>query len=250
MSTRPCGPRLRNLARKPGWTDLLRHVTRLTVFVFCLSRLSRGPTIGRFITFEGIEGCGKSTHVELLAEALRQRRFRLLLTREPGGTEAGARLRDILLEPGVSLPPMAELLIYLADRVCHLQQVIIPALDTGQIVLCDRFADSTVAYQGFGRQLDLNLVKRWDEQSRAGLKPDLTILLDCPVEVGLRRINRRPQRDRFEREEHGFHKRVRDGFLQLAAAEPERIKLVDATLPIDSVHRTILSIVSERLQAA
>ena len=220
-----------------------------------------------FVTFEGIEGSGKSTHARLLAEHLRAAGYPVVETREPGGTPAGAAIRRLLL--GAVAPPLApltELLLYCADRTEHVTEVIRPALAAGRVVLSDRFSESTIAYQGYGRGLDLAVVRALDAHARGGLIPDLTFLLDCPATEGLRRIAGRrasPERggaapsgaaplelDRIERETAAFHERVRAGFRALAAAEPARFCVVDGAAPIESVHARIVAEAERRLAKA
>jgi dTMP kinase len=207
--------------------------------------------VGTFITFEGIEGSGKSTQIRLLFEHLKGREVDVKMTREPGGTVIGERVRGILLDPSTrGLIPRAELFLYAAARVQHIEEVIQPALEEGKVVLCDRFMDATVAYQGFGRGIPLNVVKVVNSLVAIELKPDLTILLDLPVEVGLRRARERNQADaasatsRFEDEDMAFHQRVREGYLELAAAERARFKIVPADQPIEKVAKQIQGIVS------
>jgi len=184
-----------------------------------------------FVTFEGIEGSGKSTHLRLLAAALRSAGRDVVETREPGGTPLGRSLRDLLLQPSATPPePLTELLLYCADRAQHVAEVIRPALAAGRIVLCDRFSDSTIAYQGYGRGLDLATVRALDAEAHRGLEPDLTFLLDCPPAAGLARAHARSGAgDRFEQEAVAFHEAVRRGFHALAAAAPERYRLIDTT---------------------
>lgn len=202
-----------------------------------------------FLTFEGIEGAGKSTQLLRLATYLRERGFDLLETREPGGTAAGTAIRRLLLGvDAVPLTPLSELLLLCADRAQHVAEVIRPALAAGRIVLCDRFSDSTIAYQGHGRQLDVALIQRLDATARDGLMPDLTILLDCPVAEGLRRAAaRHGTTDRFESEAVSFHERIRDGFHAIARAAPERVVVVDGTAETDAVHAAIITAVERRL---
>ncbi len=194
-------------------------------------------SVGLFVTFEGIEGSGKSTHLRLLAGALRDLGNDVVETREPGGTALGQALRALLLTPAAAAPePLAELLLYCADRAQHAAEIIRPALDAGRIVLCDRFSDSTIAYQGYGRGLDLELVRALDARARAGLEPDLTFLLDCPPAAGLARVHKRSgAADRFEREALAFHEAVRRGFHALAAAAPGRYRVIDTTAPAAEV---------------
>jgi dTMP kinase len=197
--------------------------------------------VSLFVTFEGIEGSGKSTHLRLLAAVLRAAGHGVVETREPGGTALGRSLRDLLLRPSVAPPePLAELLLYCADRAQHASEVIRPALAAGQIVLCDRFSDSTIAYQGYGRGLDLATVRALDAEARRDLEPDLTFLLDCPPATGLARARGRSGTgDRFEQEALAFHEAVRHGFHVLAAAAPERYRLVDTTAPTAVVGESI-----------
>jgi dTMP kinase len=197
--------------------------------------------VSLFVTFEGIEGSGKSTHLRLLAAALRTAGHAVVETREPGGTPLGAGLRDLLLTPSDTPPePLVELLLYCADRAQHVARVIRPALAAGQIVLCDRFSDSTVAYQGYARGLDLGAVRALDASARAGLEPDLTFLLDCPPDAGLARARARSGgNDRFEQEALAFHEAVRRGFHALAAAAPARYRIVDTVPPAAEVGERI-----------
>lgn len=206
-----------------------------------------------FVTFEGIEGSGKSTHLHHLAAHLRATRGRVIDTREPGGTAAGAAIRRLLLGPeAVPLTPLGELLLYVADRSQHVSEVIRPALAVGNVVLCDRFSDSTLAYQGFGRGLDLALVRALDARARDGVWPDLTFLLDCPVDEGLARARGRRGHaagDRFERQEVAFHERIRAGFRALAAEEPARFCILDASAPLDGVRARVIVEAERRLGA-
>jgi dTMP kinase len=193
-----------------------------------------------FITFEGIEGSGKSTQIGRLAERLRRRGAQVVVTREPGGCPIADAIRRILLHPDSSaLVPRAELLLYAAARAQHVDEVIRPALAQGKIVLCDRFVDATVAYQGEGRGLDANLIASLNDLAADGLLPHLTLLLDMPVEVGLRRARDRNSaadngEDRFERESLAFHDRVRAGYLKLARRE-KRFRIIDADAPVEEV---------------
>ena len=196
---------------------------------------------GIFITFEGAEGSGKTTQIRAAADFLRAAGREVVVTREPGGTPIADRIRAILLDRASDgLTPAAELLLYFAARAQHVAEVIRPALAAGKTVLCDRFADATAAYQGHGRSLDLARIAEWNAWATDGLAPDLTVLLDLPVEDGLTRARRRVSESggaegRFEAEDLAFHRRVRDGYLALAAAHPERIVRVDATGPADAV---------------
>jgi dTMP kinase len=206
------------------------------------------------VTFEGIEGCGKTTQLERLAAALGDRGHGLTRTREPGGTPTGERIRRILTDPETTaLTATAELLLYLADRAQHVAEIIRPALAAGRIVLCDRFSDSTLAYQGYGRGGDLSLIRRLDAAARSGVTPDLTFLFDCPVAVGLGRARGRPpasaSEDRFEREPDSFHERVRQGFLEIARSEPARIVALDGTRPPEETAAEVLAESLRRLGA-
>jgi len=202
-------------------------------------------TRGRLIAFEGVEGAGKSTQLRLVAATLRERDIPVVETREPGGTPLGAELRRVLMHLPDAVPtPQAELLLYLADRAQHVAEVIRPALARGAVVLTDRFSASTIAYQGYARQLDVALVQQLDAVARDGVSPALTVLLDCPVALGLQRAR---GDDRFHRETLAFHERVRAAFLQFAAESPELYWVVDATLPPDQVQQLVLAAVQRCL---
>ncbi len=197
-----------------------------------------------FITLEGIEGCGKTTQLKRLAGRLERLAIPFLSTLEPGGTEVGKKVRRILLDSrNKGLIPMAELFLYAADRAQHVEEVIKPALRKGVWVLCDRFFDSTVVYQGFARGQDSRLIKFLNEKATQGLVPDLTFLLDCPVKIGLARATARENRgqDRFERENLAFHRKVREGYLNLAGKSPERFVVLDGTVEKDVLERNIFS---------
>ncbi len=204
--------------------------------------------MGFFITFEGIEGCGKSTQLQRLAARLRTAGEVVLVTREPGGCAIADALRALLLDSANSaMAPTTELLLYAAARAQHVAEVIRPALDAGRIVLCDRFSDASLAYQGYGRGLDRPLIGELNRVATNGLVPDLTLLLDFPAEEGLARARRRnagsdgPDEGRFEAESLAFHRRVRDGYLELAATGP-RFRTIDA--------RGDLATVAARIDAA
>ena len=207
--------------------------------------LSRNPShdrspMGFFITFEGIEGSGKSTQIDLLRAALQQLGYAVIQTREPGGCAIADQIRSILLHPqNLALEPTAELLLYAAARAQHVSEVIRPALDNDKLVLCDRYTDATLAYQGDGRGLDRRLIAQLNGVASQATRPDLTILIDLQVVTGLRRALSREvalqdsSEGRFEREEMAFHQRVRDGYLALAEAEPARFVIVDGSLSIE-----------------
>ncbi|MFQ5880927.1 MAG: dTMP kinase [Candidatus Methylomirabilales bacterium] len=202
---------------------------------------------GLFITFEGVEGSGKSTQLRRLSAALREAGQQVMETREPGGTSLGEAIRSILLTArNGEMTPEAELLLYLASRAQHSRECISPALGQGVIVLCDRFADATVAYQGYGRGLDLTLIAAMNRMAAGGLTPDLTILLDLDPREGLSRVRERgqvpllePSLDRLEAEALEFHDRVRQGYLHLARQEPHRVQVIDAMRPEKAVAKEI-----------
>ncbi len=195
---------------------------------------------GTFITFEGPEGSGKSTHIQKLASFLRARGRKVVVTREPGGTDLAAGIRQLLLEGGEGLSSMAELFLYEADRAQHVAEVVLPALRKGHLVLCDRYTDSTVAYQGYGRGLSMKAVTGLNQIASQGVKPDLTILLDVPVERGLKLAHRKKKRhDRLERAGLAFHNRVRKGFLALAKKEPKRFRVVQQQESIEETQLLI-----------
>jgi dTMP kinase len=210
--------------------------------------LAKAP--GRFVTFEGIEGCGKSTHASRLRDALCADGLPVLLTREPGGTAISEKIREILLDPAhEGMDPRAELLLYLASRAQVVAELLLPALESGTIVLVDRYTDSTVAYQGGGRGLDFEEIRRLNAFAARGLVPDLTFLLDLEPAEGLGRITgvSGSGPDRLERETLEFHRRVREGFLALAEREPDRIVVVRTDRDLGTVSAEIRRIVSERL---
>ena len=184
-----------------------------------------------FITFEGPEGAGKTTAIAGIAERLRNRGESVLVTREPGSGELGTKVREILLDGG-SMPPEAELFLFLADRASHVRQTILPALDRREIVLCDRYADSTFVYQSVVRGLDPEFVNAANDFATGRLAPMVTFLLDIDPEMGLARIR---SKDRLDREPLEFHERVRSAFLNLAAADPARWRIIDGTLPAEQI---------------
>ncbi len=195
---------------------------------------------GKFITVEGIEGVGKSTNIEFLSALIEQRGFSVLVTREPGGTPMAERIREMLLEHGdEALPDIAESLLFFASRSLHVNNTIRPALEAGKWVVCDRFTDASRAYQGYGRSLGLEKINLLADWVHGDLQPDLTLLLDAPAEVGKDRAEKRGATDRLDAEEAAFYRRVRDGYLSLAAAEPERFAVVDASRDLAQVQAEI-----------
>jgi len=205
---------------------------------------------GRFITFEGGEGAGKSTHARLLAERLKAEGHPALLTREPGGTELGRWLLRLLAQEGPPLDHAAELLLFEAARAQHVTEIIRPTLERGDLVICDRFTDSTLAYQGYGRGLDLALIRKLNDVASGGLSPDLTLLLDLPPDLGLAREDHEGVSDRIGAEAVAFHERVREGYLALAKEEPQRFLVLDASLAVDDLSEVIRKAVSALLSRA
>jgi len=199
-----------------------------------------------FISFEGIEGSGKSTQTKRLAGYFRSKGQKVINTVEPGGTNIGQQIRELLLEPENHMEPLTELLLYYASRAQHVREVIYPAILDDTIVITDRFSDSTVAYQGYARGIDLKLLSRLNEIVNPDLKPFLTFMLDLDVEEGLKRNRKASKEDRFELETVEFHKRVRKGFLQIASEEPERIKVIDASRNPDEISEEIIKIIEEQ----
>ncbi|MBZ9666185.1 dTMP kinase [Pseudomonas chaetocerotis] len=205
---------------------------------------------GLFITLEGPEGAGKSTNREYLAERLREQGIDVLLTREPGGTPLAERIRELLLDP--SEEPMAadaELLLVFAARAQHLQQVIRPALARGSVVLCDRFTDATYAYQGGGRGLSIERIAQLEQFVQGELRPDLTLIFDLPIEIGLARAAARGRLDRFEQEGRGFFEAVRQAYLQRAEQAPQRYRVLDAGQTLAQVQADIDALLPSLLEA-
>jgi len=207
-----------------------------------------------FITFEGIEGCGKTTQIGLLSRQLEGDGHAVTVTREPGGCPVADQIRNILLDANNhAITPLTELLLYAAARAQHTAEVVKPALDAGAIVLCDRFTDATIAYQGYGRKLDLAAINQLNKMATGGIRPDMTLLLDCPAETGLKRaicrINSAPgaREERFELESLQFHQRVRQGYLCLAQQEPERFVIIDAAAGIPETEKAIAAAVRARI---
>lgn len=204
---------------------------------------------GALIAFEGGEGAGKSTQLHLLADRLNTLALPVCLTRQPGGTPHGRRIRELILQPVADdqLSARAELFLYLADRAQHVDTVIRPALQRGEIVLCDRYTDSTLAYQGYGRQLDIAELKHLNDRATGSLKPDLIFWLDLPPELGRQRILGREALDRLETEALSFHQRVRSGYAALAAADPQRWVRIDAAENPEAVAARIWTLFAQRL---
>jgi dTMP kinase len=205
---------------------------------------------GFFISFEGIEGTGKTTQARLLSDRLSDEGYDVIVTFEPGGTLIGSRIREILLLPDHrEMSAITELLLYNADRAQHLTETIIPAINESKIIITDRFSDATVAYQGYARGLDMALIESLDCLATRGLKPDLTILFDLDVETGLARNRGANKTDRLELEDLVFHLRVREGYLEIAKLQPERVCIVNAAMTVAEVHANVWEIVKERLKA-
>ena len=213
--------------------------------------------MGYFITFEGVEGCGKTTQIKLLSEFLTAHGRQTVLTREPGGCPIADKIRTILLDAeNCALSPLAELMLYAAARTQHVAEVISPALESGKIVLCDRFCDATVAYQSFGRGIDRSIIDSLNQQACQGVSPDLTVLVDCDPKLGLERARRRieassgPREERFELEALTFHQRVRAGYQQLANDDPDRFLIIDGSGTIEEIFAAISTQVSTRIPEA
>lgn len=206
---------------------------------------------GKFITFEGIDGSGKSTQLRMLANELRVRGFNVMPTMEPGGTPLGRRLREAFLETEENVAPLAELLLFAADRAQHVNFLVKPALAEGKIVISDRYADATFAYQGAGRGFSESIVNQVIELATGGLKPDLTLFFDLPIEKALLRTNSRTdageQKNRMDKETAEFYARVREAYLKIAANEPERFRVVDALGFTDEVQMRVVKAVTEFL---
>ena len=203
---------------------------------------------GRFITVEGIEGVGKTTNIKFIKTCFEERSLPLILTREPGGTVIAEQIRELLLaNQEEALHDDAELLLVFAARAQHLNQLIKPALLEGKTVLCDRFTDATYAYQGGGRNLSQSKIARLEQWVQGDLRPDLTIVLDLPVQIGMARVSQRGKPDRFERERHEFFERVRQVYLKRAGADPQRYSVINADQPLDKVQAEILSLLQHRL---
>ena len=201
-----------------------------------------------FITFDGIEGSGKSTQAILVEEYLSAKGLKVNLTREPGWGKLGELIRNVLLDDReITLDPFAELCLFCTDRVNHVKGYIKPKLDNGEIVICDRYHDSTLVYQGIGRDNERDLVAAMVMKSCLGVIPDITFLLDLPVNCGLQRIRARKNKTKFDSESVAFHKRVRDGFLQLCKQQPQRIKLINADRQVEIIAEEIKSVIDNKI---
>ncbi len=209
--------------------------------------MAGGVKRGFLITFEGPEGSGKSLQSQALADFLQQQGYDVVLTREPGGTALGQRLREALFAHAAELNPWAEAFLFLADRAQHTTQVLRPALERGCVVICDRYIDSTLAYQGFGRGLDLERLRLLNHLATGGLYPDLTILLDIDVQEGLQRRAGSAEWNHFDARRVAFHQRVRQGYLTLARAEPERWVVLSAQAPAEAIQARIRQVVMQHL---
>jgi len=199
---------------------------------------------GLFITFEGADGCGKTTQMKLLAEHLEKQGYEVVLTREPGGKGLGEKVREILLNYDGKVSDRCESFLFLADRAQNIDIIVNPAVETGKIVLCDRHTDSTVAYQGYGRGLDLERINKLNDIATNGRKPDLTFVFDIDTETSMKRVGK--EKDRMESAGLEFHNRVREGYLKIAQQEPERIKVIDATKSIEEIRKEVLSQVAKK----
>ena len=198
---------------------------------------------GLFITFEGADGCGKTTQIELLDKYLREKGRETLLTREPGAKGLGIKLREILLNYDGEVSPQCESFLFLADRAQHVDCIIKPAIKEGKIVLCDRHTDSTVAYQGYGRGLDINEINMLNNIATGGLKPDLTIVLDVDIETSMQRVGK--TKDRMESAGIEFFKRVRQGFMEISKKEPNRVKVINSSDTIENIHKQVVELVEK-----
>ena len=197
---------------------------------------------GLFITFEGADGCGKTTQMNLLAEYLKKQGYEVVLTREPGAKGLGEKVREILLNYEGEVSDRCESFLFLADRAQNIDIIVNPAISKGKIVLCDRHTDSTVAYQGYGRGLDLKRISELNDIATNGRKPDLTFVFDIDTETSMKRVGK--EKDRMESAGIEFHNRVRKGYLEIAKQEPERIRVIDASKSIEEIHKEVLETVT------
>ena len=201
---------------------------------------------GKFITFEGADGSGKTTQIEMIKKYLEGKGYECLLTREPGGSNLGNKIREILLHYDGEVDSLCELLLYMADRAQHVNTVIRPALERGQIVLCDRYTDSSVAYQGYARGLDVERIIKLNKIATENLDPDLTVVFDVETETAIKRVGE--IKDRLEQEGIEFHKKLRCGYLELAKRFPERIKVVNANLSIEEVFSQVINALEDSMK--
>lgn len=200
---------------------------------------------GLFITFEGADGCGKTTQLNLLKDYLIKKGYEVLLTREPGGKGLGEKIREILLNYDGEVSDRCESFLFLADRAQNIDVIINPAIKQGKIVLCDRHTDSSVAYQGYGRGLNIEQIKALNNLATGGIQPDLTLVFDVDIETSMQRVG--SDKDRMENSGKEFFNRVRNGYLELAKQEPDRIKVIDSTKAIDEVHQNVIKIIETYL---
>ncbi len=201
---------------------------------------------GLFITFEGADGCGKTTQLKLAAEYLQEKGQSVLITREPGAKGLGEKLRDILLNYDGIVSDRCESFLFLADRAQHIDTIVLPAVDAGKIVLCDRHIDSTAAYQGYGRGQDLEQINSLNMIATNNRKPDLTIVFDIDADTSMQRVGE--QKDRMESAGIEFFNRVRDGYLKIAQKEPDRVKVLDASKSIDEIHQDVIKLINSLLR--
>ncbi len=198
---------------------------------------------GLFITFEGADGCGKTTQIELIDNYLRSKGYETVLTREPGAKGLGTKLREILLHYEGEVSPNCESFLFLADRAQHVDCIIKPALKEGKIILCDRHTDSTVAYQGYGRGINIEEIKHLNNLATSGLKPDLTIVFDVDIETSMSRVGK--EKDRMESSGVDFFNKVRNGYLDIAKKEPERVKVINSSDTIENIHKKVVELVEK-----
>jgi len=204
--------------------------------------------MNRFITFEGIDGSGKTTQIKLLKKKLEAEDYSVLQTRQPGGTELSKDIRHILLNKKQIPEPLTELFLFMADRSQHVQKTIKPALNNNKIVLCDRYTDSTLAYQGFGRDIDISTLNTLNKIATDGLMPGLTILIDIPPTISSGRLDKSIN-DRFDSETSNFMNKTRNGYIEISKQDPKRIKMIDGSKTIDEIHQEIASLVSDFLKS-
>ena len=200
---------------------------------------------GLFITFEGTDGCGKTTQIEILKRYLDEKGYKVVLTREPGAKGLGEKLREILLNYDGDVSSNCESFLFLADRAQHIDMLIKPAIERGEVVLCDRHTDSTVAYQGYGRGLDLDQIRMLNDIATNGVKPDMTFVFDIDIATAQKRVGK--TKDRMESAGIEFFKRVRQGYLEIAKSEPERVKVLDATQTIETIANQVKEYIDTKL---